>query len=86
MNNLKKGGNREMGGGRKRNSCPMRPTTVISHYSQCFFSHHNYSFKSLFTVFILSQLQLYVIIHRGFFSHHNYSLKSLFTVFFSSQL
>jgi len=73
-------------------------TTVISHSSQ-FLSHHNYSFKSLFTVFISSQVQFEVTLHifflitttvinhySQFLSHHNYSYNPLFTVFISSQL
>jgi hypothetical protein len=40
-------------------------TTALSHCSQ-FLSHHNYSYKSLFTVFISSQQQFEVTVHSFF--------------------
>jgi len=48
-------------------------TTVISHCSQ-FVSHHNYSFKSLFTVFISSQLQFEVTVHSFFSSQLHFEV------------
>ena len=69
-------------------------TTVISHYSQfylitiavispCsqFFSHHNYSYKLLFTVYTLTHLKFKSLFTVGTSSE----LQLLFTVLTSSQ-
>jgi hypothetical protein len=73
-------------------------TTTLSHCSQLL-SHHNYSLKSMFRIFISSQLLFEVNVHSvyvittttlsqcsQFLSHHKYSLKSLFNVLMSSHL